>query len=126
MDAKFYIQILEEQLPEIEEMMGNNWRLQQDNDPKHTSKLAKNFIQENVPAIMDWPSSSPDINPIENLWGLVKRNVEKRKPRNLEDLKVFMVEEWEKIPQETIKNLINSMKNRYELILENNGDRIGH
>ena len=37
-----------------------------------------------------------------------------------------MVEEWEKIPQETIKNLINSMKNRYELILENNGDRIGH
>ena len=75
---------------------------------------------------MDWPSSSPDINPIENLWGLVKRNVEKRKPRNLEDLKVFMVEEWEKIPQETIKNLINSMKNRYELILENNDDRIGH
>ena len=124
MDAKFYVQILEEQLPEIEEMMGNNWRLQQDNDPKHTSKLAKNFIQENVPAIMDWPSSSPDINPIENLWGLVKRNVEKRKPRNLEDLKVFMVEEWENISDEVINNLVRSMRTRCEEVIRLNGERI--
>ena len=124
MDAKFYIQILEEQLPEIEEMMGNNWRLQQDNDPKHTSKLAKNFIQENVPAIMDWPSSSPDINPIENLWGIVKRNVEKRNPRNLEDLKVFMVEEWENISDEVINNLVRSMRARCEEVIRLNGERI--
>ena len=56
----------------------------------------------------------------------MKNNVEKRMPQNVDELKQFMVEEWEKIPQETIKNLINSMKNRYELILENNDDRIGH
>ncbi|CAB5308525.1 unnamed protein product [Rhizophagus irregularis] len=66
MDAKYYVRILEEQLPEVREMMGNNWRFQQDNDPKHTSRLAKNFLQENVPAVMDWPSNSPDLNPIEN------------------------------------------------------------
>ena len=75
---------------------------------------------------MEWPSNSPDLNPIENVWNIVKNNVEKRMPQNVDELKQFMVEEWEKIPQETIKNLINSMKNRCELILENNGDRIGY
>jgi len=62
---------------------------------------------------MDWPSNSPDLNPIENLWSIVKRNVEKRMPRNLEDLERMMVEEWNNIPDETIINLVKSMKNRY-------------
>jgi len=42
--------------------------------------------------------NSPDLNPIENLWAIVKRNVEERRPKNLEDLEMFMVEEWELIP----------------------------
>ncbi|PKB93388.1 hypothetical protein RhiirA5_441425 [Rhizophagus irregularis] len=91
MDAKYYVRILEEQLPEVREMMGNNWRFQQDNDPKHTSHLAKNFLQENVPA-----------------WALTKRNVEKRKPKNLDELETFMIEEWYKISDEIINNLIKS------------------
>src|SRR5438128_126561 len=124
MNAKFYVRILEEQLPEVEEMMGDNWRLQQDNDPKHTSRLAKNFLRENVPAVMDWPSNSPDLNPIENLWNYVKRNVEKRKPQNLLDLEMFMVEEWEMIPDEVISNLVGSMRNRCKEIIEVKGERI--
>ncbi|CAB5202290.1 unnamed protein product [Rhizophagus irregularis] len=124
MDAKYYVRILEEQLPEVREMMGNNWRFQQDNDPKHTSHLAKNFLQENVPAVMDWPSNSPDLNPIENLWALTKRNVEKRQPKNLDELELFMIEEWHEISDEIINNLVRSMKKRCEEIIRVNGERI--
>jgi transposase len=48
---------------------------------------------------MDWPSNSPDLNPIENLWSVLKRNVELRQPWNIGELESFMEEEWSKIPQ---------------------------
>jgi transposase len=126
MDAKLYVDILEKQLPDIEEMMEEGWHLQQDNDPKHTSRLAKGFIEENFPELIDWPSNSPDLNPIENIWSIVKRRVEKRRPRNLVELEEFMIEEWDKTPEEIIKNLTDSMKTRCEAIIEANGDRINY
>jgi len=124
MDAKFYVEILEKHLQEINSMLGNNWRLQQDNDPKHTSHHAKEFLKENVPEVIDWPSNSPDLNPIENLWAIVKRNTELRIPSNLAELQQFMIEEWNAIPNNLLINLVNSMKNRCALIIKNNGERI--
>jgi len=44
MDGKFYVKILENHLGEINKMLGKKWRLQQDNDPKHTSRIAKEFL----------------------------------------------------------------------------------
>ena len=105
-------------------MLRNNWRLQQDNDPKHTSRVAKEFLQENVPSVMDWPSNSPDLNPIENLWAVLKRKVELRQPKNIGELESFMEEEWTTIPQDIIKNLVGSMKQICKLVIENKGERI--
>ena len=65
---------------------------------------------------MDWPSCSPDLNPIENLWAIVKGNVEKRMPQNLGDLEKFLTEEWNSIPKSVLNNLINSMRRRCERI----------
>jgi len=110
MDAKFYVEILQNHIPEINRMLGGRWRLQQDNDPKHTSRLATEFLKENIPAVMDWPSNSPDLNPIENLWGIVKNNVERRMPKNLGELERFMVEEWDRILESMLINLVASMK----------------
>ena len=124
MNAQFYVEILDNHIPEINEMLGNEWRFQQDNDPKHTSHLARAFLAENMPQVMDWPSNSPDLNPIENLWSIVKKSVERRMPKNLPELERFMVEEWNNIPNHVLINLAQSMKRRCELIIEKNGEHI--
>ncbi|CAG8593925.1 27316_t:CDS:2 [Gigaspora margarita] len=124
MNGQFYVEILEKHFPEIRSMLGNRWEFQHDNDPKHTSRVAKAFLRENAPEVIDWPSNSPDLNPIENLWNIVKNNVEKRWPKDLNELERFMVEEWEKIPVGILENLAGSMSNRCRLVLEKNGDRI--
>ena len=51
---------------------------------------------------------------------------EKRMPKNIEELKKFMVEEWDAISDETVNNLVLSMENRCKLVLKENGDRISY
>ena len=70
---------------------------------------------------MDWPSNSPDLNPIENLWAVVKRNVEMCMPKNLSKLEQYMAEEWDRIPNSVLTNCIKSMRRRCGMIIENNG-----
>jgi transposase len=124
MTAKMYVEIIEKNLSEIKGLFGKKWRFLQDNDPKHTSHLAKSFLEAEIPELMDWPSNSPDINPIENLWSIVKRKVEERMPQNSDDLMQFMVEEWSSIPKTTLINLVDSMPTRCELVIKSKGERI--
>ena len=62
------------------------------------------------------------VNPIENLWCIVKRNVERREPKNLTDLEHFLVEEWNKIDNDLLVRLVGSMRRRCELLIENDGE----
>ena len=63
-----------------ESMYKSDWYLQQNNDLKHTLHIAKNFITKNEICVIDWPSNSSDLNPIKNLWQIMKNNVKKRMP----------------------------------------------
>src|SRR5438128_6673608 len=126
MNVNFYVDILQSHnnKQEINKLFRNNWCFQQDNDPKHTSHVARAFLNENFLEVMDWPSNSPDLSPIENLWAIVKRNVEMRMPKNLSELEQYMAEEWDRIPNSDLINCIRSMRWRCEMIIENNGERI--
>ena len=63
---------------DIFQRLKDKWRLQQDNDPKHTCHLAKNFLWNNMPEVIDWPSNSPDLNPIE-ISGVLLKEMWRRK-----------------------------------------------
>ncbi|KAI4894291.1 hypothetical protein NFI96_022477 [Prochilodus magdalenae] len=82
--------------------MGRGWVFQHDNDPKHTAKATKDWLKKNHIKVMEWPSQSPDLNPIENLWRELKVRVAKRQPTNLHDLERICKEEWAKIPPDAV------------------------
>ena len=98
MNGAYYIQILQDHLiRNAWKQFGRRWRLLQDNDPKHKSRIVKKFLDEEVPEVIDWSSNSSDANPIENLCSVIKRRIEKRRPSNLNELNKFLLDEWNKV-----------------------------
>ena len=99
---------------------------QQDNDPKHTSILIRKYFEDYGIVKLDWPSNSPDLNPIENVWHLLKLKMSKIIYETKEEFIKCIEESWKEIKVETIDNIIKSMPNRLHKLIENNGDRIDY
>ncbi len=72
--------------------------------------------------VMEWPSMSPDLNPIEHMWDILKRKVEKHHVSNIQQLRYVFMEEWKRMPVTTCAALVNSMFRRIKTVLDNNGD----
>ena len=125
MNAYSYLDILKNNLFKSAHSMGfNEFIYQHDNDPKHTSKLIKNFfINKNIP-VLDWPSQSPDLNPIEHIWVHMKTQIRGKIFNNKEELKKDMARVWNNIPKELIVKLINSVPKRVMEVVKSKGGYI--
>ena len=86
----------------------------------NTSGLAKQWFKDDGIDVLLWPPQSPDLNPIEHLWSYVKRKLEEYNslPGGVVELWERTVVEWNKIPQGVCQDLIRSMPERVEAILE--------
>lgn len=71
---------------------------------------------------LPWAASSPDWNPIENLWTLLKINVSMRKPSNYNQLVKAIHKKWNLLPKELAENLMLGTNNRIQCAIESNGD----
>jgi hypothetical protein len=127
LDKDLYKQILETDLVESMGWYGYEARkviFQHDNDPKHTSKLVKEYLEDQDFTTMVWPAQSPDLNPIENIWSLVKlrlfRNYD-APPKGIHDLWDRIQEVWNSLTLEDCRKVIDTMPKRCSDVIKAKG-----
>ena len=126
MDGDLYLQILKDKLQETLEYYGFHPLdiiFQQNNNPKHTRRKVKEWLEEQEFKTMGWPAQSPDPNPIEHLWGWLKRRLAEYKnpPNGILELWERVQVEWDKIPVGKCHKSIESMPRRIQAVLRAKG-----
>lgn len=128
-NAASYIKTLTDELLEYIALHGDQrdeqFIFQQDNARPHTAKATTAFLADQYLPCMDWPSRSPDLNPMENLWGIMVQAVYGggRQYKKVDALKEALLAAWDAIPQATLDKLIDSMNSRFLQCIEREGGK---
>ena len=102
---------------------GQRIRLAQDNCAIHTARVVKNWFAQHRIEVLQWPPYSPDLNPIENIWGRIVKNWEGGNERTQAALDEHTKNEWERYRGDTayFENLATSMRDRMAAVMEAHG-----
>jgi transposase len=99
---------------------------QQDNAPAHKSNLTRQWFAQHGVNVMEWPAQSPDLNPMENAWSVLKGRLEKEEIHGKELLMQRAQELWMTTDIDIINKLIASMPNRVSQVIKNHGGPIDY
>lgn len=118
-----YIKILQENLWTSAEKLGlgTNFVFQQDNDPKHRSRIVMNFFERNNVELLPWPSQSPDLNIIEHMWAEVKRRYGNYQAKNKQELIDIIQKIWRELGENYVQKIFKGLYNRFHEVIKNNG-----
>jgi transposase len=129
MDSKKYIETLKIcLLPILKEEKRKRRKItfQQDNARCHVSLATQDFFKANGINVMEWPPYSPDLNPIENIWHLMKQFIAKAGPTTVGQLRQEIINAANSISVNVINNLIDSMPRRMDKLRDANFDTIDY
>ena len=112
MKSEDYLKILDENLSVQNLYLVPRLAFQEDNHLKHTS------LQKNKIIVLLWPSKSRDKSLIENLWKQLKVQMNRHRPKNLQELERAKIEEWKAIAVKTCSNLIKNFGKRLQQVIK--------
>ncbi len=125
LNALAYQNILDcSMLPTLWEQFGDGpFLFQHDCAPVHKARSIKTWMSEFGVEELDWPAQSPDLNPIEHLWDELERRLRARpsRPTSVSDLTNALLEEWSKIPINTLLNLVENLPRRVKAVIAASG-----
>uniref|UniRef100_A0A8R1HWJ1 DDE_3 domain-containing protein n=1 Tax=Caenorhabditis japonica TaxID=281687 RepID=A0A8R1HWJ1_CAEJA len=88
--------------------LGRSWVFQQDNDPKHTSGHVANWFRRRRVDLLEWPSQSPDLNPIKHMWEELERRLNEVQASNANQKFVQLEAAWKSIPMTVVQTNVPS------------------
>ncbi|EYC14419.1 hypothetical protein Y032_0040g191 [Ancylostoma ceylanicum] len=124
MNSNDYQQVLSDHLlPFLRLHPGHNFVFMQDNAAIHSSRSTRTWLSSQGIEILDWPACSPDLNSIENVWGVIVRRIyaNNRQYSSVEELKKAILEAWNNLEPNLIRNLYASMPKRIFEVAVNKG-----
>ena len=121
-NGQVYLGILQEKLPPHMNIL-NCTTFQHDGAPCHRTAAVTNWLrQEGIELLGPWPGSSPDLNPIENMWIVMKQKVVQKHPTSEASLIQAIKDVWAtEITQEYCLSLASSMPARIKAVLASKG-----
>ncbi len=117
MNVERYIKVLEQH------MLPSRWRVFQQNNAKpHSAAITTAWLRSRRVWVLNCPACSPGLSPIENIWHIIKQKIRQKRPWTLQQLEIYIRQEWDQITKSKLQKFVNLMPRRFQTVLKRRGD----